>query len=36
MLRAFGENGERLEISNIWAILKNIFENAGSTEFCIH
>ncbi len=36
MLLTFGENGEWLKISNIWANLKKIFENVGSTVFCIY
>ncbi len=36
MLRAFGENGEWLKTLNIWANLKNIFENVGCTAFCIY
>ncbi len=36
MLRAFGENGKWLKTLNIWATLKNIFENVGCSAFCIY
>jgi hypothetical protein len=36
MLRAFGENSEWSKTLNIWANLKNIFENIRCTAFCIY
>jgi hypothetical protein len=36
MLSTFGDNGDRLKLSNIWANSKNIFENVGYTVLGIY